>query len=168
MRVDGSGLLTIRTAHSDKGRFRTGPGPELSATTAHSVWNTLAFRTALTALTEPRTLRPRITCYPSRRRWLALHTYLLYFVVMFTHHQMYTCITLFAGAAVMLNPFTQCLAKLNHSYCLSFNNCQNLCIQFVFSSMYQCIYIATYLDTVYLNCQHAVIFSKLKCAWRLR
>jgi len=27
----------------------------------------------------------------------------------------------------------------NHSYYLSFNNFQNLCIQFVFSSMYLCI-----------------------------
>jgi len=32
----------------------------------------------------------------------------------------------------------------NHSYNLSFNDFQNLCIQFVFSSKYQCIYIATY------------------------
>jgi len=32
----------------------------------------------------------------------------------------------------------------NHSYNLSFNDFQNLCIQFVFSSMYLCIYIATY------------------------
>ena len=41
---------------------------------------------------------------------------LLYLVVTFTHHQMDTCVTLFAGAAVMLKPFTQRLAMLNHSY----------------------------------------------------
>jgi len=41
---------------------------------------------------------------------------LLYFVVTFTHHQKDTCVTLFAGAAVMLKPFTQRLAMLNHSY----------------------------------------------------
>jgi len=67
---------------------------------------------------------------------------LLYFVVTFTHHQKDTCVTHFAGAAVMLKPFTQRLAMLNHSYYLSFNDFQNLCIQFVFSSMYLCIYIA--------------------------
>jgi hypothetical protein len=64
---------------------------------------------------------------------------LLYFVVTFTHHQKDTCVTLFAGAAVMLKPFTQRLAMLNHSYYLSFNDFQNLCIQFVFSS---CIYVS--------------------------
>jgi len=37
----------------------------------------------------------------------------------------------------------------NHSYNLSFNNFQNLCIQFVCSSMYLCIYIATYLHLHY-------------------
>ena len=41
---------------------------------------------------------------------------LLYFVVTFTHHQKGTCVTLFAGAAFMLKPFTQRLAMLNHSY----------------------------------------------------
>jgi len=76
---------------------------------------------------------------------------LLYLVVTFTHHQKDTCITLFAGAAIMLEPFTQRLAMFNHSYYLSFNNFQNLCIQCVFSSMYQCIYIATYLHMVYLD-----------------
>jgi len=52
----------------------------------------------------------------------------------------------------------------NHSYYLSFNDFQNLCIQFVFSSMYLCIYIATYLHTVYLDWQHAVIVSNSRCA----
>jgi len=41
---------------------------------------------------------------------------LLYFVVTFMHHKKDTCVTLFAGAAVILKPFTQCLALLNHSY----------------------------------------------------
>jgi len=60
----------------------------------------------------------------------------------------------------MLKPFTQRLAMFmpfsgcrffgnaagapgNHSYYLSFNNFQNLCIQFVFSSMYLC-YLSTH------------------------
>jgi len=75
---------------------------------------------------------------------------LLYFVVTFTHHQKHTCVTLFAGAAVMLKPFTQSLAISNHSYSL-FNDFQNLLIQFVFSSVYGYIYIATYQHTVYLD-----------------
>jgi len=51
-----------------------------SATTLVSVWNTWVFRTALTALTEPRTLWLRITHFPSPRRQVALLTYLHYFV----------------------------------------------------------------------------------------
>ena len=46
-----------------------------SATTLVSVRNTRVFRTALTALTEPRTLWRRITHYPSSRQRVALHTY---------------------------------------------------------------------------------------------
>ena len=42
----------------------------------------------------------------------------------------------------------------NHSYC----------IQFVFSSMYLCIYIATHLHTVYLNWVQAVLESISRCA----
>jgi len=56
----------------------------------------------------------------------------------------------------------------NHSYYISFNNFQNLCIQFVFTSMCLCIYIATYLHTVYLAWQHAVIESNSRCPWRLQ
>jgi len=93
---------------------------------------------------------------------------LLYLVVTFTHHQKDTCVTLFAWAAVILKPFTQRLAMLNHSYYLSFNNFQNLCIQFVFSSMCLCIYIATYLHTVYLDWQHTVIVSNSRCTSRWR
>jgi len=66
---------------------------------------------------------------------------LLYFAVTFMHHQKVKCVTLIAGAGVMLKPFTQCLAMLNHSYS-SLNDFQNLYIQFVFSSMYLCIYVS--------------------------
>jgi len=52
----------------------------------------------------------------------------------------------------------------NHSYYVSFNDFQNLCIQFVFSSMYLCINRATNLQTVYLDWQHAVIQSNSRCA----
>ena len=44
----------------------------------------------------------------------------------------------------MLKPFTQRLAMLNHSYYLSFNHFQNLCIQFVSSSMYLYSYLSTH------------------------
>jgi hypothetical protein len=47
---------------------------EESATTLVSVWNTRVFRTALTALAEPRTLWQRIRRDPSPKRWVALHT----------------------------------------------------------------------------------------------
>jgi len=83
-----------------------------SATTLVSVRNTRVFRTALTALTEPLTLWRRISPYTSPRRRVALHTYLLDFLVTYTHHQNGTCVTLFAVAAVMLKPFTQRLASL--------------------------------------------------------
>jgi len=133
-----------------------------SATTLVCVRNTRVFRTALTALTEHRTLWRRIIRYPSPRWRVTLHTYLLYCVVTYTHHQNDTCVTLFTVAAVMLKSFTQRLVMFmsfsgrrflgnaagapgNHSYNLSFNNFQNWCIQVVFWSMYLCIYIATYL-----------------------
>jgi len=116
------------------------------------------FRTALTALTESRTLGQSITHYP-------LHTYLLYFVVMYTHHQNDTCVTLFAGAAVMLKPFTQCLViddkpgstweRQRQTWERRRHVWEHLksqsCIQFVFSSMYLCIYMATHLHTLYLD-----------------
>ena len=136
-----------------------------SAMTLISVWNTRVFRTALTALTEPRTLWRRITRYPSPRRRLALHTYLLYFAVTYMHHQNNTCVTLFAGAAVMLKPFTQRLAihdkpgstweRRWQTWERRRHDWEHLesqsCIQFVFSSMYLCIYIATHLHTLYLD-----------------
>jgi len=75
-------------------------------------------------------------------------------------HQNHTCVTRFAVAAVILKPFTQRMAMFmpfsghrsfgnapgapgNHSYNLSFNDFQNLCIQCVFSSMYLC-YLTTH------------------------
>jgi len=129
-----------------------------SATTLISVWNTQVMRTALTALTEHRTLWRRITRYPSPGRGVALHTYLLYFVVTYTHHQNDKCVTLFAGAAVMLKRFTERLAignKPGSTWERRRHVWEHLesqsCIQFVFSSMCLCIYIATHLHTLYLD-----------------
>jgi len=156
-RSHGAPIPVIRDAS-----YSDGP----SAMTLVSVRNTRVFRTALTALTEHRTLWRRTIRYTSPRRRVALHTYLLDWVETYMHHQNDTCVTLFAVAAVMLKPFTQRLAMCmsfscrrffgnaagapgNHSYNLSFNDFQNLCIQFVFSSMYLCIYIATYLHLRY-------------------
>ena len=44
-----------------------------SATTPVSFTNTSVFRTTLTALTEPRTLWQRITCFPSPRQQFEVH-----------------------------------------------------------------------------------------------
>jgi len=38
------------------------------------------------------------------------------------------------------------------------------CIQFVFSSTYLCIYIATHLHTLYLDWLQAVLVSDSRCA----
>jgi len=68
------------------------------------------------------------------------------------------CVTLFVGAAVVLKPFTQGLAiddKPGSTWERRLHVWEHLesqsCIQFVFSSMYLCIYIATHLHTLYLN-----------------
>jgi len=62
---------TERWAHS---AWTPDDGGVSSATTLVSVRNTRVLRTALTALTEPRTLWRRITRYPSPRRRVALHS----------------------------------------------------------------------------------------------
>ena len=155
---------------------------DTSATTLISVWNTRVFRTALTALMEPRTLWRRITCYTSPRRRVALHTYLLYFAVTYTHHQNDTCVTLFAGAAAMLKPFTQRLAiddkpgstweRRRQTWERRRHVWEHLesqsCIQFVFSSRYLYIYIATHLQQLYLDCLQAVLERNSRCAWEWR
>jgi len=112
-----------------------------SATTRFSVRNTRVFRTALKAPMEPGTLSRRITRYPSPRRRVGWQMYLLYLVVTYMHHQNDTCVTLFAGAAVMLKPFTKCLAiddkpgsTSNHTLVFSLYS-------------YLCIYVAMYLYT---------------------
>jgi len=45
----------------------------------------------------------------------------------------------------------------NHSYYQSFNDFQNSCIQFVLSSMYLCIYMATHLHTyIWTGCRRCL------------
>jgi len=114
-----------------------GAGP--SATTRISVWNTRVFWKALMALMEPHTHGWRIARCPSPRWRVAVQTYLLYFVVTYTDHQNDTCVTLFAGAADMLKPFTKRLAidekpgsTSNHSHVYSLYS-------------HPCIYVAMYL-----------------------
>jgi len=99
-------------------------------------------------------------------------------------HQNDTCVTLFAVAAVMLKPFTQRLAMFmpfsgrrffgnaagapgNHSYYLSCNDFQNLCIQFVFSSMYLC-YLSTHSISGLAaggDCQQFEVRLKVTIEW---
>jgi len=55
-----------------------------------------------------------------------------------------------------------------YSYYISFNDLWNSCIQFVFSLMYLCIYLATNQQTVYLACRQAVLESKSSYAWKWR
>jgi len=137
-----------------------------SATTLVSIRNTRVFRTALTALTEPRTLSPRITRYLSRCTrtscmfWWHIRTIRTTHVLHSSHWLQLCWSRFFSGHRFFGNAAG---APGNHSYYLSFNNFQNLCIQFVFSSMYLCIYIATYLHTVYLDWQHAVIVLHYPC-----
>jgi len=54
-------------------------------------------------------------------------------------------------------------APRNQSYYLLFNDFLNSCILFVFSSMYLCIYIATHLNSVYLDRMQPVIDSNSRC-----
>jgi hypothetical protein len=101
------------------------------------------------SLTENYTL---LVAQEMGRRASVLH----YFVVMFTHDQMDTCVTLFEKAVVMLKPITQRLAMLNHIYYLLFNDFQNLCIQFVFLPMYLYINTVTcYFSTGWRQCLRA-------------
>jgi hypothetical protein len=51
----------------------------------------------------------------------------------------------------------------NHSYYLLFKDCYNSCIQFIFSSIYLCIYIATHLDRIYLDWLQKVLESNSRC-----
>jgi len=57
-----------------------------SATTLVSVRNAGLFQTALMALTDPHTLCRRIKCFPSPRRQVVWHTYLLYFAPAMWRH----------------------------------------------------------------------------------
>jgi len=53
-----------------------------------------------------------------------------------------------------------------HSCYSSFNDCEIWCTEFVFWSMYICIYIATHLHTIYLDLLQVVLESNSRCAWR--
>ena len=129
-----------------------------SAAKLISIWNTWVFQTALTALTEPLTLWRRIRLYQSPRRQVALHTYLLDLVLAYTHDHNDTWVTPFTGAAFMPKPFTQRLAmddKAGSTWVRRRHVWEHLesqsCMQFVFSSMYLCIYITTHLHMLHLD-----------------
>jgi len=95
----------------------------------------------------------------------------LYIVVKFTHHQKDTCVTLFAGAAVMLKRSTQRLAMWNHSYYVSFNDFQNICVQCVFSSMYLYSYLSTHGISGLAargECQQFEVRLKMTIEWTQR
>jgi len=136
-----------------------------SATSQVSVRKARVFKTALTALTEPRTLWRRITRFPSPRRWVWLYwTDVVAFRCIWEHLGAHWITVEQSGKYIFFGNAAG--VARNHSYYLSFNDFQNLCIQFVFASLYLWIYIATYLHTVYLDWQHAVIECSSRCAWR--
>jgi len=147
-----------------------------SSTTLVSVRNTRVFRTALTALREPHTLWRRITCYPSPRRWVASHTYLLYCVVTYMHirttrvlHASQLCWSRLHNAwrCFSLSPAAASLGMLLVPLEIIATTYRSTIFKTYAFSLYShlCIY-ATYLHTVYLDWQHAVIVSNSRCAWR--
>jgi len=136
-----------------------------SATTLVSVRNTRVLRTARTTLTEPRTLWRGITRFPSPRRRVRVYRADVVAFRCSCEHLGPRRITVEqSGKSIFFGNAAG--APGNHSNYLSFNDFQNLSIQFVSSSMYVCIYIATYLHTVYLDWQHVVSVSDWMCTWR--
>ena len=125
-----------------------------STTTLVSVWNTRVFWTALMALTEPRTLWRRITRYLSPRRRVALHSISK---VYFSHwsERMWS-VNLDASISGVSDPRRVFLLAFRVTGSAddkpwSTWECQRhvwehlesqSCIQFVFSSMYLCIYVS--------------------------
>jgi len=110
-------------------------------------------------------------------------------VVTYTHHQNNTCVTFFPGAAVMLKPLFRRVSDHRRAFLPAFRVTGSAsdkpgsaddkpgstwerqrhvwehlesqsCIQFVFSSMYLCIYIATHLHALYLDWLQAVILQR--------
>jgi len=154
----------------------TNPGDhDASATTLVSVRNTRVFRTALTPLTEPRTLGRRITRYASPRRQVTLHTYLLYFLLTYTHirttrvlHASQLCWSRLHNAwqCFCLSPAAASLGMLLVSLEIIATTYRSMIFKtYAFSSYSDlCIY-ATDLHTVYLDWQHTVIVSTSRCAW---
>jgi len=122
---------------------------------------------ALTTLTEPRTLSGIISQFPSPRRWVRVY-WTDVVALRYAWEHLGACWITVERSGKNIFFGNAAGAPENHSYNLSFNDFQNLCIQFVFSSMYLCIYIATYLHTVYLDWQHAVIESNSRCSWTWR
>jgi len=118
---------------------------------------------ALTALTEPRTLWRRITRYPSPRRRVALHSISTMYVGHWSERMW--SVNLDASISGVSDPRSAFLPafrvtgsaddKPGSSWERRRHVWEHLesqsCIQFVFSSMYVCIYIATHLHTLYLD-----------------
>ena len=138
-----------------------------SATTLVSIRNTWVFWTALMALMEPRTLCQKITHFQSPRQQVRVYwTNVVTFRCTWEHLCALWLTVEQSGKNIFFGDAAG--AAGNHSYYLWFNDFQNLCIQFVFSSRNLCLYIATYLRTVYPDWQHAVIESNSRCTWRCR
>jgi len=125
-----------------------------SAMTPVCFRNARVFRMALMALMDPRTLWPIITRFPSPRRRVMLLRCLVYFVVNYTHHQEDPCVTILAGSAVMLKPYTQHLgicmpfsSRVPHFTCplLLYIGCRTIPIYVQFWD------VVTYHNTVFAS-----------------
>jgi len=147
-----------------------------SVTTLVSIRNTRVFQMALTALTEPRTLWRRITCYPSPRWWVTLHSISKMY---FSHwkppgvSERVWSVNLDASMSGVSDPRRAFLpafrvtGSANDKPGSTWKRRRHVwehlesqsCIQSVFSSIYLCTYTATHLHMVYLDWLQAVLES---------
>ena len=148
-----------------------------SATSLVSIRNIRVFRTALTALTEPRTLWRRITHFPSPCIALAkcilvtgsLQKCLRGCGVYTKMRQFQESIRPQEGILAGLQSNWECRRQAWECWWQAWEHLESQsCIQFVFSSMYLCIYIATHLHTLYLDWLQAVLDSNSRCDWKWR
>ena len=161
------------------------PASRSSATTLASVGNTRVLRTALTALTEPRALWRRYTRYWLPRQWVALHCiskmYVCHWKPPGVSERMWS-VNLDASITGVSDPRRAFLPacrvtgsaddKPGSTWERQRHVWEHLesqsSIQFVFSSMYLCIHIATHLHTLCLDWLQVGLESNSRCAWKWR
>ena len=119
------------------------------------------FRTALTALTEPRTLWRRITCFPSPRRCAALRR----ISTMYSSHWKPSGEE---GIPTGLQSTWEHQRDAWEHWQQAWEHLESQsCIQFIFSSIYLCNYIATHLHTLYLDWLQAVLDDQFEVCLKM-